>query len=153
MAGYWLSKRPKTSSAATPAKSTGTCPPWRRRSWPPPATRSRKPARRRNRVERSTKAPVADRDGGRLGLRTTELLPYQTVLYVGDRLADFHHGQCHVHYVHRGWRRRAERRGGHRRQLLHDLPAHRGTDLELPVDDLRHPLRDGAMGAVGGDDR
>ena len=38
-------------------------------------------------------------------------------------------------------------------RLLHDVPAHRGPDLELPLHDLRHPLGDGAVGAVGGDDR
>src|SRR5215213_9857872 len=53
---------------------------------------------------------MAGRGNRRLGLRTTQLLPHQALLYVGVGVADVHHRQRHVHHLYRGWCR-AGRRG------------------------------------------
>ncbi|CAA9558589.1 MAG: Efflux ABC transporter, permease protein, partial [uncultured Thermomicrobiales bacterium] len=92
--------------------------------------------------------PLAERDRRRLGLRPTQLLPDQTLLLVGSGLAGLHHRQRDEHRLHR------RGGGGNRGQLRgqwagHHLPPDRGLALELPVDAVRHPLRDGQLGAVG----
>ncbi|CAA9551628.1 MAG: Efflux ABC transporter, permease protein, partial [uncultured Thermomicrobiales bacterium] len=103
-----------------------------------------------------------DRDGGeappldhgadrRLGVRPAELLPDQTVFLVGVGLAGLHHRQ---HAQHRLYRPRGRHRAGPGGGGPPDhLPPDRGAPLELPLDAVRHPGRDGDVGTVGGDDR
>src|SRR5215211_5164041 len=142
---------PKSSSAASPR--TGGRPRWRKRLWPRRATRSKRPARKEIRDAQHAQAPMAGRGDRRLGLRTTKFLSDQALLYVGAGVADVHYRQRHVHHLYRGrgWRTERWREAGHR--AVHDLLADRRAPLELLVDDLRRALRNGAVGAVGGNDR
>src|SRR5215218_6189693 len=142
----WPSKSQRTSSAAT--RVTAKSRPWRRRSWPRPDTPSRRHRRKEKTNAQRTQAPVALGTGGRLGLRTTELLFDQALPDVGDRLARLRHGERHGDHLHRRGRRGRGRDRGH--QVPDDLPARRRPALELPLDALRRTLRDGELGAVGG---
>src|SRR3712207_2898714 len=94
---------------------------------------------------------MALRDGCRLGLRTTKLLPDQALLYVGGGLARLRDDQRHGNHIYR--RGRGGRGRVCRHEVLHDVPADRSPPLELPLDALRRALGDGELGALGGHHR
>ena len=104
-------------------------------------------------MHNTAQAPMAGRAGRRLGLRTTQLLPDQALLHVGARSGCVYTTVNAMSITFIGAGVDGRRREGDGHQRPDDLPAHRRAALELPLDDLRHPLGDGELGAVGGDDR
>ncbi len=89
------------------------------------------------------------RAGRHLGLCAAQLFSDPALLPVGGGLAGLFDHERADDRVHRGLGRQ-HRRGNRAR---HHLPADRHADLELPLHDLRHPVGNGELGALGRDDR